>query len=89
MNKLHKIIFKEFYNIKNNSNEEWKKVYEKVKDHYRWEKEYDLIIGVFEKHKSKWIICDEIGISGRTYNYWLNNIIELAFRWGQEIGLIK
>lgn len=82
-----KTIFKEFYNNKTAS-EQWQITYEKTRDTYKWEKEYDLITSVFDKHKSKWCVCGEIGISGRTYDYWLANILGTAFMWAKEFKLI-
>lgn len=63
----------------------WNEVYTKVCDTYKWEKEYDIIIDIFDKHKRKWTICYECGISERTYDYWLSKILEVAFLWATEL----
>ncbi len=66
----------------------WCTVYEKTMEKFKWEQKDTLMQKKYVERKKPWRICDEIGISRRTYDYWLEDIRQCAFRWAREFKLL-
>ena len=66
----------------------WVAVFEKTQERFKWELKDKLMQKRFIERKKPWKICDEIGISRRTYDYWLEDILNVAYRWAKEYKLI-
>lgn len=66
----------------------WCKVFEKTRDRFYCDLKDDLIYKKYIQHKSRARICREIGIAERTYDYWLNDILYIAFCRAEDLKLL-
>lgn len=66
----------------------WCVVFEKTLDKYRWEQKDKLIIKKYIERKPRWRICIELSLAEKTYHRWLNEVLETALMWAQELELI-
>lgn len=65
----------------------WCTVFEKTLEKFKWEHKDKLMLKRYIDRKSPWRTCDEIGISRRTYDYWVEDILRVAFQWATELKL--
>jgi len=66
----------------------WCKVVENTLITFKWEIEEWIINGYYFHHRSRAEICDELGIAERTFTYSTSRIVERAFMWAAEYGLV-
>ncbi len=66
----------------------WCTVFEKTRDKFYCDLKDDLIKKKYIERKSRWRICREIGISERTYDYWLTDILSIALYRAQGLKLL-
>lgn len=66
----------------------WCVVFQKTLDKYRWEQKDKLIIKKYIERKPRWRICMELSLAERTYHHWLEDILQTAYLWAVELGLI-
>ena len=65
----------------------WVTVFEKTLEKFKWEQKDKLMQKRCLERKGIWRTCDEIGIERRTYFYWLEDILQTAYMWAQELKL--
>ncbi len=66
----------------------WCTVFEKTQDKFRWEHKDELMRKKYIERKKPYRICDELSIADRTYHYWHNQVLEVAFMWAKELKLL-
>lgn len=66
----------------------WCKVVENTLITFKWEIEEWIIDMYYFRKLSRAEICDELGIAERTFTYATSRIVERAFMWAAEYGLI-
>lgn len=66
----------------------WCLVYEKTLDRFRWTLKDKLMQMRYIDRNSECCILDQIGIERRTYFYWVEDILQVAFLWAQEYDLM-
>lgn len=66
----------------------WCNVYEKTLEKFKWEHKDKLMEKRYRERKKPEKICREIGIARRTYDYWVDDILEVAYRWAKELKLL-
>ena len=66
----------------------WAMVVEKTIEHFEWDLKKKLIIYRYFKRYGRFKTMDMIGISERTYNYWNEDILTLAYRWAEKFNLL-
>lgn len=66
----------------------WCHVFEKTQDKFKWEHKDKLMQKRYVEHKKVWRVCDELHIVERTYHYWHNQILEVAYMWAKEFKLL-
>jgi hypothetical protein len=63
---------------------------EKVLSHYRFEKDKLKLIDLyFFKGRTIVRTCMEVGICRATFFNWTNEILEIAYKWAIELGILK
>lgn len=67
----------------------WCEVVERTVTTYRWEYEYTLIRKKYIEKKHRQRICQELGICSRTFDYWVNRILNTAEQWASELKVLK
>ncbi len=65
----------------------WCTVFDKTLESFKWRQKDKLLQKRYLEKKSIWRTCEEIGIERRTYFYWLNDILQTAYMWAQELKL--
>lgn len=65
----------------------WVRVFEFTCIKYSWEHKDNILKKKYIEGKGKYQICRELSISPRTYDYWLTEILETAFRWARFFKL--
>lgn len=73
---------------KTSENYRWAMVVEKTIEHFEWDLKKNLIIYRYFKRYGRFKTMDMIGISERTYNYWNEDILTLAYRWAEKFNLL-
>lgn len=58
----------------------WVTVFEQTLEKFRWEQKDELMIKRYVERKKPWRICDELHISRRTYDYWVEDIVQAAYK---------
>lgn len=66
----------------------WCLVYEKTLDRFRWTLKDKLMQMRYIDKNHELCILDQIGISRATYFYWVEDVLQVAFLWAQEYGLM-
>lgn len=66
----------------------WCIVYEKTKERFKWTLKDKLMEMRYEDRNHQVCICDVIGISDRTVRYWLEDILQKALMWAEELNLL-
>ena len=66
----------------------WCVVFQKTMERFRWTQKDELMRRRYEKRESEVETCMAIGIERRTYFYWLNEILEIAFMWGLTMHIL-
>lgn len=66
----------------------WCKVFENTVDRFKWTLKEKLIRSKFIYKNKRSQTCAVLNISERTYDYWLTEIFEAAYRWAVELGLL-
>lgn len=66
----------------------WSLVVEKVLDFYKWDCKEKLIRLKYFEQRSKYYVCEKVGISERTFRYWRDEILLKAQQWAEEYRLI-
>lgn len=66
----------------------WCLVYEKTLDRFRWTLKDKLMQMRYIDKNHELCILDQIGIERRTYFYWVEDILQVAYLWAQEYGLM-
>ena len=66
----------------------WCAVFERTRDKFYGDSEDKLIQKKYSEKKSRARICREIGISTRTYDYWLTDILIVALHRAQDLKLL-
>ena len=67
----------------------WCEVVERTVTAYRWEYEYTLIKKKYVEKKGRRLICAELGICDRTFDYWVGRILNTAEQWAKEFEVLK
>ena len=67
----------------------WCEVVERTVTAYRWEYEYTLIRKKYVEKKGRRLICAELGICDRTFDYWVGRILNTAEQWAKEFEVLK
>ena len=67
----------------------WCEVVERTVTAYRWEYEYTLIRKKYVEKKGRRLICVELGICDRTFDYWVGRILNTAEQWAKEFEVLK
>lgn len=66
----------------------WCLVYEKTLERFRWTLKDKLMQMRYIDRNHEVCICDVIGISERTMRYWVEDILQVAYMWAQDYGLL-
>lgn len=66
----------------------WCLVYEKTLERFRWTQKDKMMQMRYIDGNHDVCICDVIGIERRTYYYWVEEILQIAFLWAQEMNLM-
>lgn len=66
----------------------WCEVFEKTLDHFKWELKDKLMEKRYIERQKPDKTCYEIGISRRAYDYWVDDIIQVAYRWAEYLKLL-
>jgi hypothetical protein len=74
---------------KTSENYRWAMVVEKTIEHFAWDCKKQLIIEKYFKKENRYKIAQNIGMSDRTFDYWLEDILTLAYRWAIELGVME
>lgn len=67
----------------------WCRVVENTLITFRWEIEEWIINMYYFRNMSRATICEELGIAERTFTYTTSRIVERAFMWASEYGLVS
>lgn len=67
----------------------WCYVVEKVLDYYKWDCKEKMIREKYFNKKHILTVCQEIGISERTFKYWKEEIILKAYQWAVELKAVR
>lgn len=67
----------------------WAMVVEKTIEHFAWDIRKELIIKKYFENQNRYIIVIDLGISDRTYDYWIEEILKIAHLWAKELGLLE
>lgn len=67
----------------------WAMVVEKTIEHFAWDARKELIIKKYFLMKKEVEICLKLGICRSTYFYWIDNILDIAYHWAIELGVLK
>ncbi len=65
----------------------WVRVFEFTCIKFSWEHKDNVLKKKYIEGKGKYLICHEMAISPRTYDYWMSDITETAFRWAKFFKL--
>lgn len=65
----------------------WCKVYENTYDRFKWTQKEKLMQMRYIDQNHDVCICDVIGISRSTYFYWVEDILQVAYLWTQDLEL--
>ena len=77
-------------NIVKNSLRLEEKLFEKVMEHYKFDKaKLKLINLFFLEGKSVVSSCLLVGISRATFFNWINEILDIAYKWAVELGIVE
>lgn len=66
----------------------WVTVFEKTLEKFKWEQKDKLMEKRYLERQSPARTCYEIGMARRTYDYWVDDILEVACRWAKELKLL-
>lgn len=66
----------------------WCLVFEKTLERFKWTLKDKLMQMRYIDKNHRVCICDVIGISDRTLDYWTEEILLAAFNWAQEFDLL-
>ncbi len=66
----------------------WCLVFEKTFERFKWTQKDKLMTMRYLDNNHDVCICNEIGISRSTYFYWVEEILQVAFLWAQEYGIM-
>ena len=66
----------------------WCKVFEKTIERFRWTQKDELMRRRYIEGETDTETCMRICIERRTYYYWLNEILDIAFMWAREYGIL-
>lgn len=66
----------------------WCKVFENTYDRYRFEAKGNFMVAYFIERQSITKTCRSAAISESTFYNWRKEIIDIACKWAQELGLI-
>ena len=65
----------------------WCVVFQKTMDRFRWTQKDELMRRRYIEKESEVKTCMAVGIERRTYFYWLNELLDVAFLWALEMSL--
>lgn len=66
----------------------WCLVYQKVFERFRWTQKDELMRRRYMEKEHEIKTCMAVGIERRTYFYWLNEMLDVAFLWALEWKLL-
>lgn len=65
----------------------WCLVYEKTLERFKWTLKDKLMQMRYIDRNHEVCICDVIGIERRTYYYWVEEVLQIAYQWAKELEL--
>ncbi|MDE7330298.1 MAG: hypothetical protein K2N30_04315 [Clostridia bacterium] len=66
----------------------WVTAFEKTLEKFKWEQKDKLMEKRYIERQSPERTCYEIGMARRTYDYWVDDILQVAYRWAKELKLL-
>lgn len=85
-NKNEQLVIRAIYNQEKMLG--WCTVFEKTRDKFYCDLKDELMNKKYVENKSRRRICREIGISERTYDYWLSDILCIAYFRAKDLKLL-
>ena len=65
----------------------WCKVFENTLDRFRWTQKDKMMHMRYLDRNHEECICGVIGIERRTYFYWVEEVLQVAYLWAEELKL--
>lgn len=66
----------------------WCKVFEKTIERFKWTQKDELMRRRYIERETDTETCAVICVDRSTYYHWLNEILEIAFVWARECGIL-
>ena len=66
----------------------WCVVYQKTMERFYWTKKDELMRRRYELRETEDATCLRLCLSRRTYYYWLDELLAIAYRWAQKLFLL-
>ena len=65
----------------------WCIVFQKTMERFRWTQKDELMRRRYISNEREVKTCMAVGIERRTYFYWLNELLDVAFLWALDLNL--